>query len=140
MVDELYSKETLKETKFYEQFKKSFAILENITDYDTSKKDAQELLRNIDNIDVIPKCIYEENLDLFRQYEEARDKAEKYKLRRELNKRFISINKSNRWTLGDKIINCPYLKNKYIIDTKYDKEIGLLLKIDEDYEFYTREF
>lgn len=140
MVDELYSKETLKGTKFYEQFKKSFAILENITDYDTSKKDAQELLRNIDNIDVIHKCIYEENLDLFRQYEETQDKVEKYKLRRELNKKFISINTSNRWTLRDRIIDCPYLKNKYIIDTKYDKEIGLLLKIDEDYEIYTREF
>lgn len=140
LVDKLYSKETLEDTKFYEEFKKSFSILENIIDYDTSKKDAQALLRNIENIDVIPKCIYEENLDLFRQYEDEQDKEKKYELRKELNKLFISINKSNRWTLGDKIIECPYLKNKYIIDTKYDREIGLLLKRDEDYEISTREF
>lgn len=140
LVDKLYSKEILQDTDFYKQFKKSFSILENIIDYDTSKKEAQALLRNIDNIDVIPKCIYEENLDLFRQYEEAQDKEKKYELRKDLNKIFISINKSNRWNLGDKIIECPYLKNKYIIDTKYDKETGLLLKRDEDYEIYTREF
>lgn len=140
LVDKLYSKETLEDTKFYEEFKKSFSILENIIDYDTSKKDAQALLRNIENIDVIPKCIYEENLGLFRQYEDEQDKEKKYELRKELNKLFISINKSNRWTLGDKIIECPYLKNKYIIDTKYDREIGLLLKRDEDYEISTREF
>lgn len=105
-----------------------------------AKKDAQALLRNIDNIDVIPKCIYEENLELFRQYEEAQDKESKYELRKKLNKLFISISKSNRFTLADRIIECPYLKNKYIIDTKYDKEIGLLLKKDEDYEISTREF
>jgi len=139
LVDKLYSKETLKDTNFYELFKKSFSILENIIDYDTSKKDAQALLRNIDNIDVIPKCIYEENLELFRQYEEAQDKENKYELRKKLNKLFISISKSNRFTLADRIIECPYL-NKYIIDTKYDKEIGLLLKKDEDYEVSTREF
>lgn len=140
LVDKLYSKETLKDTNFYKLFKKSFSILENIIDYDTSKKDAQALLRNIDNIDVIPKCIYEENLELFRQYEEAQDKESKYELRKKLNKLFISISKSNRFTLADRIIECPYLKNKYIIDTKYDKEIGLLLKKDEDYEISTREF
>ncbi len=140
LVDKLYSKETLKDTNFYELFKKSFSILENIIDYDTSKKDAQALLRNIDNIDVIPKCIYEENLELFRQYEEAQDKESKYELRKKLNKLFISISKSNRFNLADRIIECPYLKNKYIIDTKYDKEIGLLLKKDEDYEISTREF
>lgn len=140
LVDKLYSKETLENTDFYKQFKKSFSILENIIDYDTSKKEAQALLRNIENIDVIPKCIYEENLDLFRQYEEEQDRKEKYRLRRELNKLFISISKSNKGILGDKIIDCPYLKHKYIIDTKYDKEIGLLLKKDEDYEISTREF
>lgn len=140
LVDKLYSKDMLEGTEFYKNFQNAFKILNNIIDYDTSKKDAQRLLRNIDNIDVIPKSIYDNNLELFKRYENEQDNNEKYKLRREVNKLFISINSSNRWKLGNRITDCPYLKNKYIIDTKYDKEIGLLLKEDEDYEIDTREF
>lgn len=77
---------------------------------------------------------------MFKQYENEQNKEEKYRLRIKLNELFIPINKSNKWTLGNKIIDCPYLKNKYIIDTKYDKEIGLRLNKDEDYEISTREF
>ena len=140
LVDQLYSKEMLEKTKFYDNFKKAFKILNNIIDYDTSKKEAQGLLRNIDNIDVIPKCIYDENLDLFKKYQDEQKKEEKFALRRTLNKLFISINNSNRWKLNNYIIECPYMKNTYIIDTKYDKEIGLLLVNDEEYERNTREF
>ena len=140
LVDKLYSKEILEGTEFYKKFETAFTILENIIDYNASKKEAQSLLRAIDNMDVIPKSIYDENLDLFEKYENEQDKEEKFDLRRKLNKLFISINKSNRWKLNDCITECPYIKNTYIIDTKYDKEIGLLLKKDEDYEINTREF
>ena len=140
LVDKLYSKEMLQGTKFYENFQNAFSILENIIDYDASKKEAQSLLRNIDNIDVIPKSIYDENLDLFEKYEKEQNREEKFALRRKLNKLFISINKSNRWKLNDRITACTYIKNTFIIDTKYDKEIGLLLEKDEDYEIDTREF
>ena len=140
LVDKLYSKEMLEGTKFYENFQNAFSILENIIDYDASKKEAQSLLRNIDNIDVIPKSIYDENLDLFEKYEKEQNREEKFALRRKLNKLFISINKSNRWKLNDRITACPYIKNTFIIDTKYDKEIGLVLEKDEDYEIDTREF
>lgn len=140
LVDTLYSKEMLEGTKFYKNFQDSFKILENIIDYDSSKKEAQRLLRNIDNMDVIPKSIYDENLELFEKYEKEENREEKFALRRKLNKLFISINKSNRWKLNDRITACPYIKNTFIIDTKYDKEIGLLLEKDEDYEIDTREF
>lgn len=138
LVDRLYSKEMLENTKFYKDFKNAFRILDNIVDYDVSKKEAQSLLRNIDNIDVIPRCIYDINLSLFEKYESEKNVQEKFKLRRELNKLFISINKSNLWKLNDYINKCPYIKNKYIIDTRYDNEIGLLLEKDENYEIDSR--
>ena len=131
LVDKLYSKEILQETEFYKKFKKAFRILDNIIDYDTSKKDAQHILRNIDNIDVIPKNIYDENLDLFDKYENEKEKKKKYELKRKIDKLFISINSKNKWKLSNFIIECPYIKEKYIIDTKYDREIGLLLEADE---------
>ena len=139
LVDKLYSEEMLQGTQFYKNFKEAFKILDNIIDYDTSKKDAKHILRNIDNIDVIPKIIYDENLDLFNEYENEKDKKKKYELKRKINKLFISINSKNKYKIGNLIIECPYVKGKYIIDTKYNKEIGLLLESDENYSIDSRE-
>lgn len=139
LVDKLYSKEMLQGTEFYKKFKEAFKILDNIIDYDTSKKDAQHILRNIDNIDVIPKIIYDENLDLFDEYENEKEMKKKYELKRKIDKLFISINSKNKWKLGSVITECPYVRGKYIIDTKYDKEIGLLLEVDEGYSIDSRE-
>lgn len=139
LVDKLYSKEMLQGTEFYKKFKEAFKILDNIIDYDTSKRDAQHILRNIDNIDVIPKIIYDENLDLFAEYENEKENKKKYELKRKIDKLFISINSKNKWKLNNFIIECPYIKGKCIIDTKYDKEIGLLLEADEGYSIDSRE-
>ena len=139
LVDKLYSKEMLQGTEFYKKFKEAFKILDNIIDYDTSKKDAQHILRDIDNIDVIPKIIYDENLDLFTEYENEKEKKKKYELKMKIDKLFISINSTNTWKLNNFIIECPYIKGKYIIDTKYDEEIGLLLEADEGYSIDSRE-
>lgn len=139
LVDKLYSKEMLQDTDFYKKFNEAFRVLDNTIDYDTSKKDAQKILRNIDNIDVIPKIIYDDNLNLFKEYSIESDKKKKYELKRRIDKLFISINSSNKWKLGNLITECPYIKGKYIIDTKYDKEIGLLLENDEEYSISSRE-
>lgn len=139
LVDKLYSKEMLQDTDFYKKFNEAFRVLDNTIDYDTSKKDAQKILRNIDNIDVIPKIIYDDNLNLFEEYSIESDKKKKYELKRRIDKLFISINSSNKWKLGNLITECPYIKGKYIIDTKYDKEIGLLLENDEEYSISSRE-
>lgn len=139
LVDKLYSKEMLQNTDFYKKFNDAFMVLDNIIDYDTSKKEAQQILRNIDNIDVIPKCIYDDNLDIFTKYSTELDKKKKYELKRKIDKLFISINSSNKRKLGNLIVECPYIKGKYIIDTKYDKEIGLLLENNEEYSINSRE-
>ena len=139
LVDKLYSKEMLQGTEFYKKFKESFKILDNIIDYDTSKKDAQHILRDIDNIDVIPKIIYDEKLNFFAEYESEKEKKKKYELKRKIDKLFISINSKNKWKLNKFITECPYVKGKYIIDTKYDKKIGLILEADEGYSIDSRE-
>ncbi len=139
LVDKLYSKEMLQNTDFYKKFNEAFRVLDNIIDYDTSKNDAQRILRNINNIDVIPKIIYDNNLNLFEEYSKESNKKKKYELKRRIDKLFISISSSNKKKLGNLIIECPYIKEKYIIDTKYDNEIGLLLENDEEYSMNSRE-
>ena len=81
LVDKLYSKEMLEGTKFLNTFKSGIKTLENILDYKTSKKIAQKLLRNIENINIIPKNIYEQNIDVFKEYEKEK---KNYKRKSEL--------------------------------------------------------
>ena len=100
LVDKLYSKEMLQNTDFYKKFNEAFRVLDNIIDYDTSKNDAQRILRNINNIDVIPKIIYDNNLNLFEEYSKESDKKKKYELKRRIDKLFISIKSSICFSLA----------------------------------------
>lgn len=138
LVDELYSKENIKNTDFYKEFKEALEILNNIIDYDTNKKDAQKLLRDIDNIEVIPRCVYDDSYEIFKEYEEETVFRRKVEIRREINKLTISINKSNINRLGNFITKCPDIEGLFIIDTKYDKDTGLFLKKDEGYDIDNR--
>ncbi len=136
LVDELYSKEKLAGTDFLKKFENGMNILNNVVDYDTNKKEAQKLLRNIDNIIVVPKKIYDENLDLFQEYEKESEYKNKSSLKRKINKLTTSITNSQYQKVKGYVTENPYMKEEkiYIIDLKYDKEIGLLLEKDEEYE------
>lgn len=133
LVDKLYSKEYLQGTEFYKKFEDSFRVLNNVVDYDTSKKEAQHILRNIDNIEVIPKIVYDNNLNLFDEYEKTINFYEKYELKKKIDSLFISINSSNKYRLKDVIVKCPYIEGKYIIYTDYNGDTGLSLTFDEEY-------
>lgn len=139
LVDKLYSKEVIEKTEFYKRFKEGKRVLQNLIDYSTSKKDAQKLLRKIDNINVIPMTVYNENIDLFKEFELENDYHKKNEVRREIGKLLTSINRSNYKDLMNCISECPYCKKDiYIIDTRYDNEIGLLLEKDEEYDLDSR--
>ena len=134
LVDKLYSEETLYETNFYKNFKNGMRVLNNIVDYENSKTDAQKLLRNIENLEVIPKIIYDENLDLFRKYNEEKDWNNKNILKAKINKMTTNISKSQARRLNGYITKNPYIENSFIIDLKYDSEVGLVLEKDNEYD------
>lgn len=141
LVDKLYSREMLEETKFLKRFEEGMQVLNNIIDYDNKKEQAQRLLRNIDNITVIPKTIYEENLDLFKEYEiaeKSRNYQEKNKIRREINKLTTSISNSQVRYIKQYTVPNPYIEEIKIVDLRYDNNIGLLLKKDEEYDLNDR--
>ena len=135
LVDKLYSKELLEGTKFLKEFDDSMRILDNLIDYKVDKKTAQKLLRNIDNFIVIPKAVYEENLRLFEQYEEAgKNYKQKNKIKREIDKITVAITEGGRRKMQDRISRNPYCEDIWIIDAKYDDEVGLKLEKDEEYD------
>lgn len=142
LVDKLYSKEILEGTQFYKDFKAGIEVLDNIIDYDIDKTKAQKLLRNIENTTVIPKPIYDENIELFKEYEKCKDYKEKHKLRRIINKLTVSIKVSPYSKKAQYIISNPYMKNNEIpiIDFPYDSERGLILEESNEENFDKRSF
>ena len=135
LVDKLYSEDILKGTKFLNNFKDGIKVLNNILDYNITKSVAQKLLRNIDNINVIPKNVYEENLDLFKEYEkENTNYKKKNNLKRKIDKLSISLSSGHKYKIKDSIIENPYCKNIFIVDLKYNEEIGLILEKDDEYD------
>lgn len=141
LVDELYSEQCLEGTDFLEDFKESMRVLDNIIDYDIDKKKAQKLLRNIENVTVIPKKVYEENITLFEQYEQEKDYKNKNNLKREMKKLTTTISRRKAEILKEYISEIPYLEGKneiVCIDLKYDKDSGLILQADKHYDLEER--
>ena len=138
LVDTLYSEENIQNTKFYKDFKESLRILDNFVDDDSTKAKAQKMLRNIESVNVIPREIYDNNIELFEKYENM-IKAQEYKeanaIKREINKLTLSLNKNMLYKNIQYITNNGYhLDEIKVIDLKYDQYIGLHLNPDLDDE------
>lgn len=61
LIEKYLSVEKVQDTDYYKDYCKFFKNYEDEYDYLNSSNDS---LRNIDRIDAIPKCIYDENIDL----------------------------------------------------------------------------
>lgn len=141
LVDELYSEKCLEGTDFLKDFRESMKVLDNIVDYDIDRKKAQKLLRNMENVTVIPKKIYEENITLFEQYEQGKNYKTKNELKRKIKKLTTTISRKKAEILREYIAKIPYLQEKdkiVCIDLKYDKDNGLILEKDKKYELEER--
>jgi CRISPR-associated endonuclease/helicase Cas3 len=71
LVEDLYNSKNLLDTDYFRIFEKSLEILEN-PDFDRmSKNKAQKLLRDIQNVQVIPNVLYNEVIPYLKEYEEV---------------------------------------------------------------------
>ena len=144
MVDKLYSKEMLKGTQFIKDFEAGINVLNSIIDYDINKKSAQKLLRNINNVTVIPKKIYEENIELFDMYNLANNVKKKAGIRRKIERLTISISRGKSFKLNmiGRLSCVPGFDKSQLqlIDMKYDPEEGLILNETSEDNYDSREF
>ena len=138
LVDELYSKEKLRNSDFLNKFELGMKVLDNIVDYNVNKKEAQQLLRKIESYTVIPKSIYDENIELFEKYKKEKNREEKRNLKREVNMLTVNISSGQMWKLHEYIISSMQIDGMKIIDLKYDNTMGLLLENDKDYDYDSR--
>lgn len=98
MTNRLYSRENLNGSEYLMEFDYALDYIENINPYELNKSEAQDLLRNIDNVNVIPCKIYEnieKKIYEYKSYQIDKNDADsmKYfkKLRREIDNCTVSI-------------------------------------------------
>lgn len=135
IVAEIYSRETLKGTKYYEKFRRAVELIEKVFDVgDLEKKEVRNILRNIPNITVIPQKLYDENTELFEKYAQETDREEKLKLYIKIKDLMLDV---PAYRIKNRFEKIPQIEGVYKAYFKYDKEFGLDLKDEsgEPYEF-----
>jgi len=128
LMNEVFDEDGIVQTKFYEDFKKAYKLLKLGFEAD-SRKEAQQLFRNIAQVSAIPINIYDKNhssINNLIKYLKSKIKlVDRIKANNELNQFMLSI---PAWRTKD--FNCTKLfKNKFspvfLIPAKYDKNLGL---------------
>lgn len=127
MVQDLYSVKRLKGTNYYKEFKKALNQL-NIEDYTLSHQEAQQQLRGTNTVTIIPRNIYDEQIDLFMQLENEIDKKKRSELRRKIEQYTCSVNKyvfrndlqPIDFYYQTKSGKYPVINYVYVLDCPYD--------------------
>ena len=106
LITKVYSSESLKDTEYYGKLVKNIYVLKNyIVEYEKTKSEVQKIFRNIASRDIIPKIVYQENVEEIKKNigilqkkakgldEEKRKnlRSEKIEARREINQFKVAI-------------------------------------------------
>lgn len=128
MVEQLYSKEQLKETNFYKEFEKAMNELDVMEDHVYTFEEAQKQLRDDRSVMVIPRSIYDKIIPLFEELELETDKRKRTEIRREIEFHSCSVSKFTFKKYLDSIEYYRKTNNRryrlmdyvYVLDTEYD--------------------
>lgn len=131
LIEKYLSVEKVQDTDYYKDYCKFFKNYEDEYDYLNSSKDS---LRNIDRMDAIPKCVYDENVDMVNENLEKInstdvDKDSRMKATEEILKLTVSISMF-RCRKHDSGISVDMKYRRIpVIDCNYSFDSGL------DFEF-----
>lgn len=121
MVEKLYSKESLINTKFLRKFEDAVKILDTLEEYSLTSSKAQKMLRDIKNINAIPREVFDSIEELIDNYKNEKDNINRRELRRKINKYTVSV---PIYKLNNKDIvsnsNVLGLEDVFILECKYN--------------------
>jgi len=137
LVEEVYSRDALKNTKYLENFNKAYHYVESLWDEADSliisKSEAQELFRDINAVQVIPKEFKNEVEELVQKWEEAKGNlVEKAKCLNQILEYSFSL---PTWSLKD--LSKQKIHDRldvYYVEGDYSKDTGFKLKDSADTE------
>ncbi|MDA2275173.1 CRISPR-associated helicase Cas3' [Bacillus cereus] len=121
LVETLYKTENLSK-KYLDEFYQALKVLDKLPLNDMRNIEAQRLLRDIDNYQVIPCSIYVENLELFKTFKQEKDSRQRKVLRMQIEKLTTSISRKQvqRYGIETKAIDIPGLQYIHTLNCKYD--------------------
>jgi len=130
LMDQVYNEEEIKNTKFYNEFISAYQLLDYGFQTD-SKNKAQQLFREISQINGIPITVYEQNDKLIDELiKKIKSKKfhieERLKAHHFLNQFTLSIPVWKKTGSVELEISKDKLKSIFLIPGKYDNEIGLI--------------
>lgn len=131
LIEKYLSVEKVQDTDYYKDYCKFFKNYEDEYDYLNSSKDS---LRNIDRMDAIPKCVYDENIDMINENlkkitsKESKPDA-KMKATEEILELTVSVNTYRCKEYETKIPVDMKFRKIPVIDCNYSFDSGL------DFEF-----
>lgn len=147
LIDKTYTVENLKDTEYFKDIEGTIEYLKSIYINEKNKTEVRRRFRNINNISIVPKSIFEtnkdeinKNIDTLRFNKEIRySREEKAMARTEIDKYKISIpyysfngrnneSKSINEYESLNIYNCNYDKKEgftNVIEDKLDKDINI---------------
>lgn len=134
LIEKYLSVEKVQDTNYYKDYCKFFKNYEDEYDYLNSSNDS---LRNIDRVDAIPKCVYDENVDMINENLEKInstdvDKDSRMNATEEILKLTVSISMF-RCRKHDSGISVDMKYRKIpVIDCNYSFDSGL------DFEFFEK--
>lgn len=161
LIAENYTSEKLKDSTYYDNIVQNIEYMDALYDFEFEKKEVQQIFRNIQNITIIPKSVYEENSSIIEKNKEILAKkmngemtdSEKKELKRaktnartvlasysvdlplrELNEKQLERQTLNKYeTLN--ILSCDYDERRGV-QLKKDKEKGILTTIEKEDNFF----
>ena len=123
LIEKYLSVEKVQDTDYYKDYCKFFKNYEDEYDYLNSSKDS---LRNIDRMDAIPKCVYDENVDMINENLEKINSTDVDK-----DSRMNATEEILKLTVSISMFRCRKHDSGISVDMKYRK----IPVIDCNYSF-----
>lgn len=123
LIEKYLSVEKVQDTDYYKDYCKFFKNYEDEYDYLNSSKDS---LRNIDRMDAIPKCVYDENVDMINENLEKINSTDVDK-----DSRMNATEEILKLTVSISMFRCRKHDSGISVDMKYRR----IPVIDSNYSF-----
>lgn len=137
LVKEMYRTEKLQQTSYYRDFEKALEVLENPYANELSRKEAHQIMREIDRVQVIPRVKYDELLSVFDRYRELkRLQAQAWKKKdTQKMKEYQAEKRRIHFKIEQQTVSIPSYKVNSRTSRVRDKPFDYLYILDCHYDF-----
>ncbi|QQK08749.1 CRISPR-associated helicase Cas3' [Miniphocaeibacter halophilus] len=130
MIDKVYSTKSLENTEYYKKLKKSIKYVKSFEDYELTKSETRDRFRNISSWNIIPKTVYDKNIDKIEELmkiikEKHISREERFKAKLAVLEYTVAIYEYDYYKYNvEGIIELSKYERIYIYNCEYSKELG----------------